>query len=538
VPAGAQATLLGPITPTITQFGTGITLDSGPDGIVAGPDGKLYFAESGLGKIGIISTTGHVTEVGLPGGSPSPQDLAVANGKVWFTDPPQSAIGSITVGATHTVNEYSHGMPSGARPHDITLGPDGKLWFTDTMNNQVDELDPAHPAAGVTTHPSTALTGAEPFGITSGPGNKLWFTERSGNAIATLNPRNPNVVPTTFSTGIAPASKPRGIATGPDGNVWFTEQAGDQIGRITPGGTVTEFPLPTATSTPAGIVAGPDDALWFVENNGGTTEPSCLGGNGRSGAVGRITPGGVITEYPLTDEVSRHTGDQGCTGPFYLTVGPDGNIWFTEILDARVGRITTPPVAGTGTASSVSGDSALVRGTVDPHAQLTTYRIQYGTTLAYGHSTQGFSAGSGRPVRVSIPLAGLGPHTRYHYRLVAANQTGTDAGADATFTTDARSNAGPSLATGPAVQVHVHTAKVIGAIASDHHLVSYWLEYGRTRQYGLKTRISTIRAAGIVFVRVALTNMNAGRRYHYRLVGRTASGTTLGSDATLKTSTG
>jgi streptogramin lyase len=39
-------------------------------------------------------------------------------------------------------------------------------------------------------------------------------------------------------------SGPEAITTGPDGNLWFTEAAGNRIGRITPAGVITEFPLP------------------------------------------------------------------------------------------------------------------------------------------------------------------------------------------------------------------------------------------------------------------------------------------------------
>ena len=46
---------------------------------------------------------------------------------------------------------------------------------------------------------------------------------------------------TEFTAGITPGSVPEGITAGPDGNLWFTEINGNQIGRITPGGTVTEF---------------------------------------------------------------------------------------------------------------------------------------------------------------------------------------------------------------------------------------------------------------------------------------------------------
>src|SRR5437660_697497 len=77
-----------------------------------------------------------------------------------------------------------------------------------------------------------------------------------------------------------PNSSPEGITTGPDGNLWFTENY--YIGRITPGGVFTEFPLP---NDPLGISAGPDGNLWFTEYS--------------DDKIGRITPSGVFTEFPI-----------------------------------------------------------------------------------------------------------------------------------------------------------------------------------------------------------------------------------------------
>src|SRR3989338_9236223 len=48
--------------------------------------------------------------------------------------------------------------------------------------------------------------------------------------------------------------------------------------------------------------------------------------------IGRITPDGKITEFPIP------TND---SGPFSITSGPDGNLWFTEAYANRIGRITT-----------------------------------------------------------------------------------------------------------------------------------------------------------------------------------------------------
>jgi hypothetical protein len=56
------------------------------------------------------------------------------------------------------------------------------------------------------------------------------------------------------------------IAAGPDGNLWFTERKANKIGRITPQGVIAEFPVPTADSEPAAICVGPDGNIWFTES--------------------------------------------------------------------------------------------------------------------------------------------------------------------------------------------------------------------------------------------------------------------------------
>jgi virginiamycin B lyase len=115
-----------------------------------------------------------------------------------------------------------------------------------------------------------------------------------------------------------PASGPSGIAAGPDGNLWFAEQGVNAVGRITPGGAVTEFPLPRGCCVD-GIAAGPDGNLWVTV------------GGGTAGRIGRLAPDGTYTDFALP---SGHDGVS-------IAVGPDGNLWFTETPGNRIGRITT-----------------------------------------------------------------------------------------------------------------------------------------------------------------------------------------------------
>jgi virginiamycin B lyase len=78
--------------------------------------------------------------------------------------------------------------------------------------------------------------------------------------------------------------------------------------RILP--SVTEFSIPTPNSNLYGITRGPDGNLWFTEQRGP--------GGRLGGAIGRITPSGVVTVFSLGS----------ITQPNLITAGPDGNLWF------------------------------------------------------------------------------------------------------------------------------------------------------------------------------------------------------------------
>jgi len=119
-----------------------------------------------------------------------------------------------------------------------------------------------------------------------------------------------------FSVPTAMAGAGR-MTKGPDGNVWFTETLASRIGVITPAGVITEYICPTAGSSPFGITTGPDGNLWFADS---------------VGIIGRITPKGVITEFPATGMV-----------PYGITVGTDHNLWFSD-SQGNICRMTTAGV--------------------------------------------------------------------------------------------------------------------------------------------------------------------------------------------------
>src|SRR6185295_7942403 len=108
------------------------------------------------------------------------------------------------------------------------------------------------------------------------------FTQGAHDAIGSMDPSGKIIG--EFNTGLNAASSPQAITAGSDGNVWFTDTgATPAIGRVSPGGEITEYGL-NGGARPAGITAGPDGNLWFTNA-------------GANPGIGRITPGGEITEF-------------------------------------------------------------------------------------------------------------------------------------------------------------------------------------------------------------------------------------------------
>jgi hypothetical protein len=125
------------------------------------------------------------------------------------------------------------------------------------------------------------------------------------------------------------------------------------------------------------------------------------------------------------------------------------------------------PSVSTGGATSVKQHSAVLNGTVRPNGANTTWYFQYGTTTAYGNHTSNRSVAAGAGTRsVSRSISGLLSGTKYHYRIVANNSSGTSTGVDKTFTTTGPTQVvvGVSLAASPNPAKFGHSAKLTGQV--------------------------------------------------------------------------
>jgi streptogramin lyase len=353
----------------ITEFSTGLTPGSKPMGLVAGPDGNVWFTHygsEGVGPaVGRITPAGVITEfrAGLDGGFP--QSLVVGpDGNLWFgigsskTSGP--AIGKITPeGEITRVAE----LTSKTDPDDLTVGPGGRIWWVSNSGSR--------PGVGY-VQPGGVILQVHlptwPTDIVAGPDGNMWFTYGEGSvaAIARIDsPEDPgDTTITYFRDGLREESDPREIVLGPDGNLWFTDPWIDAIGKVTPDGSITQFDAPNLFGD-SPLVPGPDGNIWFTDWGLNRIAPSGeikwfgTPGNGESrnpedlafgpgddlwftssrfedpgnGAVGRMTSHGEVYEY--------NVGINPGSWPREIVLGPDGSFWFADWGEtSAVGRVT------------------------------------------------------------------------------------------------------------------------------------------------------------------------------------------------------
>lgn len=311
------------------------TSGSQPSNIVAGPDGNLWFTETGANAIGKLDpTTGQVTEIPIPTPGAGPLDITagpVGSNAMYFTESTGSAIGVVDV-TNDSISEIpipivgtTVGTPS---PFGITLGSDGNIWFTDN-NPQMEQIGQLVVATNsITEFPLDPTTGAGLTQITTGADGNLWFVESQANQLGQMDPNSHIILDDNFGIP-TPAAGAFGITSRLVGDLWFTEQTAGKIGSFNiTDGTFNETLVPALGSSPKGITPGPDTSFWF-------TEPG-------ANQIGRIDP-----TTQLFQQFAVPTASSGLNG---ITTGPDGAIWFVETDANQIGRLDlTQILQATGT---------------------------------------------------------------------------------------------------------------------------------------------------------------------------------------------
>jgi hypothetical protein len=207
-----------------------------------------------------------------------------------------------------------------------------------------------------------------------------------------------------------------------------------------PAAAAAQTPTPEA---PVATTGAADSITQTTANLNGTVDPNATTTTyhfeyGTSAGYGLTTPENTVPEG--TDPVAVKAAIDGLTkGTMYhyrlVATNPAGISRGADRTFRTAPGDQAPAVKST-TYRDLTSRTVTLATQVDPNRQATTVRFEYGRSTSYGAFTDRVDAGSGDSYGpVSIPLAGLRPNTRYHFRAVATNATGSTRSADRTFVT-------------------------------------------------------------------------------------------------------
>ena len=232
------------------------------------------------------------------------------NGKIWFTDTPNSMIGSfdpktkkfetikiplldaiseqsipIAVKAdfqnriwvalvdkhrllvynqnTNEFEKFLQIQTEEAGPSALLVDDSGNVWFAEALSGKIGMVDSK--TYQITEFAPDPLLD-EPFALLFDKSGSLWIAEHIGPGITKFDP-----ILETFERVKAPnpESLPFGMAIDKYDNIWFGQHITDELAVYDPyNDQLIEVPIPTPESFTQFITADSDGNIWFVEQRG------------------------------------------------------------------------------------------------------------------------------------------------------------------------------------------------------------------------------------------------------------------------------
>lgn len=465
--------------------------------------------------------------------------------------------------------------PSGVAVDEVALGHEGDVYVVDTGNDRVQWLSPdgkelkgqfngsETPAGSFSAPTAIAVDNStSPFDPSSGD---VYVLDSGHKVIDKFDAGGKYAGQITTGAGGEPFGELDGVAVDPEGLLWVY-QASREIDSYS-SAEANQF-LASRTSpfgTSPGFAVDAHDNLYVrrgepvfgkIDSAGATLIEAMDAETSSAAAVDEATGEVLIdnvSSVAVFDEAEACTTEHTCEhapaeallnrfGGGHLTAGAgvaiDATSGLVFVADSSqdvvaVFRPAVLPGVSTGAISEAATGSVTLNGEVNPSGlPVTGCQFEYGPTAAYGSTAEcAQSPGAGAAsVPVSARISGLALSATYHYRLIAANANGSEAGQDRTF------QAGATVEEEAAPTVQASEASLTAKIDAAGFSTTYRVEYGSTATYGASTPEREVGAPSeAVTVTSVLSRLTPGSEYHYRFVATNAFGVAHGADMTFTT---
>ena len=305
-----------------------------------------------------------VTEYEIPADDTAPLYPVYDGKNIWISDAQKPRLWKFSIDD----EKFTPYTFSGLTTIFMDMDKDGKIWFTDTPNSKIGNFDPKTEEFEIIPLPQFTLVNQRsiPTSVTIDHDNDVWVAIMDQSILLEYDQETKKF---DIHNTITPDAGPTAIVIDSSNNVWFAESLVGNLGRID-GQTnqMTEFtPTEGSLAEPFALMIDKQENIWIAEHLG----PSITKFNPILESFDKVNipnseslPFGMVLDKYDNIWAAQHVVDSlvvhdpynnriseviiPTEGSFtqFVTADDNGDIWFVEQRGAKIGKVSISSVPG------------------------------------------------------------------------------------------------------------------------------------------------------------------------------------------------
>ena len=305
-----------------------------------------------------------VTEYEIPADDTAPLYPVYDGKNIWISDAQKPRLWKFSIDD----EKFTPYTFSGLTTIFMDMDKDGKIWFTDTPNSKIGNFDPKTEEFEIIPLPQFTLVNQRsiPTSVTIDHDNDVWVAIMDQSILLEYDQETKKF---DIHNTITPDAGPTAIVIDSSNNVWFAESLVGNLGRIdVQTKQMTEFTPPEGSlAEPFALMIDKQENIWIAEHLG----PSITKFNPILESFDKVNipnseslPFGMVLDKYDNIWAAQHVVDSlvvhdpynnriseviiPTEGSFtqFVTADDNGDIWFVEQRGAKIGKVSISSVPG------------------------------------------------------------------------------------------------------------------------------------------------------------------------------------------------
>ena len=245
------------------------------------------------------------------------------DGKIWFTDTPNSTIGNFNPKTEQfeiiDLPQFTL-VSKKSLPTSVAIDQENDVWIAIIDQSLLLEYDQTTKKFQI--H-NTLTPDAGPTAIEIDNYNNVWFAESLVGNLGKIDAKTKEI--TEFAPSDEPLAEPFALMIDKDENIWIAEHIGPAITKFNPIlESFDQVKIANPESLPFGMVLDKYDNIWIAQH----------------------VIDGLIIHDPYNNRISEITIPTEGSFTQFVTADDNGDIWFVEQRGAKLGKVSISAIPG------------------------------------------------------------------------------------------------------------------------------------------------------------------------------------------------